>query len=141
MSGGNKKIHEHEKHNTNGFDKNPQNIGNGRKKKIYTVLKEKGYSKDDITTAFGELAFYSEKELDDIINKKDVPIITKIVAKTMQRAYKDSDYSRIKEILEHVIGKPLQKVEQENTNNTGLTINVNTKEEADNIKEMLDNID
>ena len=44
--------------NPKSFKTHPENIGGGRKKKIYTILKEKGYSKDDINTCFGELMFY-----------------------------------------------------------------------------------
>lgn len=111
MSGGDKKIHEHEKANTNGFDKNPQNIGHGRKKKIYTILKEKGYSADDIKTAFGEIAFYNTEELSSIIDDNDKPIITRIVANQFKLALDKGDWNRIKEILEHTIGKPSQPLD------------------------------
>jgi len=43
MAGGNRKIHLHPNSNTNGFDKRPENIGNGRKKGVRnrsTVIKE-----------------------------------------------------------------------------------------------------
>jgi hypothetical protein len=105
-------IHNDPKANTNGFDKNPQNIGGGRKKKIYTILKEKGYSKDDVTTAFGELAFYTKDELESVYADESKPIITRIIANQFFQALKNSDWSRIKEIMEHVIGKPLQSINQ-----------------------------
>lgn len=83
----------------------------GRKKKIYTILKEKGFGKDDITTAFGELAFYTLPELQKVYNDDKMPIITRIIATQFYTALKKSDWGRIKEILEHVIGKPNQKTE------------------------------
>ena len=50
-----------DKINTNGFDKRPEDAKKGgRKPKIYTQLKELGYSKDDIKACFGELIFYKE---------------------------------------------------------------------------------
>lgn len=100
------------KRNTNGFDKNPQNIGNGRPKKIYTILKEKGFCKDDIMTAFGEIAFYNQKELVELVKDETKPVILRIVGNQFIAALKNNDYKKITEIMEHTIGKPTQKVEQ-----------------------------
>ena len=98
-------IHNDPNANTNGFKQNPQNIGKGRKKKIYTVIKEMGYSADDIKTAFGELAFYTLDELKKVYEDESKPIITRIIANQFFTALKKSDWNKIKEILEHVIGK------------------------------------
>ena len=103
---GDKDIHNDPKANTNGFKQNPQNIGKGRKKKIYTILKEKGYNADDIKTAFGELAFYTLPELKEVYNDESKPVITRIIANQFYIALKKGEWNRIKEILEHVIGKP-----------------------------------
>jgi len=100
----------------NGFDKNPQNINlKGRPKKIYTILKETGYSATDIKAAFGELAFYTVKDLDIILNDESKPVITRIVANQFKEALGKSDYYKIKEILEHSIGKPTQSIDLEST--------------------------
>lgn len=108
--GGYKNIHNHSKHNTNGFAQRPND--SGRKKKIYTILKEKGYSADDMRTAFGEVAFYNFTELKKLENDESKPIITRIIAKQFLTAFEKSDWSKIKEILEHVIGKPNQTIDQ-----------------------------
>lgn len=105
-------IHNDPNANTNGFKQNPQNIGKGRPKKIYSVIKEMGYSADDIKTAFGELAFYSEDELKKIHADKSQPIITRIISNQFAKALKDANWNKIKEILEHVIGKPKEEVKQ-----------------------------
>lgn len=97
-----------------GFDKRPENAG--RKKKIYTILKEKGYSKDDITIAFGEIAFYNISEIDEVLSNVELPMITRIVAKQFKTAYEDSDWGKIKEILDHTIGKPIQAIHNVNEN-------------------------
>ena len=94
-----------------GFDKFPEHRGNGRKKKIYTVLKEKGYSAGDIRSAFGELAFYTLAELKEVHADEEKPVIARIVANQFYKALKDSDWGKVKEILEHVIGRPQQKME------------------------------
>jgi len=95
------------------FSKHPENIGGGRKKKIYTILKEKGYSADDIKTAFGELAFYTLKELKTVSDDEAKPIITRIIAKQFNLAFTNGDWNKVREILEHVIGKPNQSIEFE----------------------------
>ena len=101
------------KRNTEGFDKNPENIGKGRKKKIYTILKEKGYSADDIKTAFGEMAFYTIPELKNVHEDESKPVIARIIANQFYLALKKGEWNKIKEILEYVIGKPNQSIEFE----------------------------
>ena len=94
--------------NVKGHEWKPGQSGNpnGRPKKIYTILKEKGFSKDDIKTAFHELAFYTEKELRSMSKDKTKPIITRIAAKQFLTAYDKGNWGAIKEILEHNIGRP-----------------------------------
>jgi hypothetical protein len=105
MAGGKNKIHEHENAGKGDFRANPQNIGKGRKKKIYTVIKELGYSADDIKTAFGELSFYDTESLANLVKDDSKPVIVRIVARQFLEALKKSDWTKIREILEHVIGK------------------------------------
>ena len=95
-----------DKANTNGFDKNPQNRASGRPKSIYTVLKDKGYKKDDIRTCFGELAFYSQKELGEVVKDQEKPVIMCIVAKALLKALKTGRYDYVKGIINQVIGTP-----------------------------------
>jgi hypothetical protein len=102
-----------------GFDVHPENINRkGQPPKIYTILKEKGYSGADIKTAFGELAFYSIKEIDDVMNDESKPIIMRIIASTFHEALKDKTYWKIKEIMEHVIGRPIQTIQTDLNINT-----------------------
>ena len=97
------------------FGKGQDATKGGRKKKIYNVLKEQGYSKEDITTAFGELAWYNERELGLLIADVEKPLIVKIVAKCFIEALNDGSFTRIKEIIEHTIGKPNQSIQQDVT--------------------------
>ena len=100
-----------DKRNTAGFKQNPDNISkSGRPKKIYTILQEQGYSKDDIRTAFGELGWYTLKELQNVHSDNENPLIVRIIANQFILAFNKNDYSKVKEILEHVIGKPTQTV-------------------------------
>lgn len=78
----------------------------GRKKKIYTILKEKGYCNDDISTAFGEMAFYTFAELEKVYEDEKMPVITRIIAHQFYQSLADGDWKKIKEIMDHVIGRP-----------------------------------
>ncbi len=111
MPGGYKNI----KHEDGaGFDVNPENINrNGAPKKIYTILKEKGYSKADIVTAFNELAWYTMEEIKDLISDDSKPVIVHIIANQLKTAFEKGEWSRIKEIMEMVIGKPTQAIDIE----------------------------
>ena len=82
----------------------------GRKKKIYTVLKKKGYSADDIRTAVGEIAFYTQDEIEKVKDNPDLPIIVRIIATLFDKALKKTDWASAKDLIEHVIGKANQQV-------------------------------
>ena len=88
----------------------------GRRPKIYNILKDKGYSKEDVRACFGELSFYTKSELNEVLQNKELPIIQQIVANQFLEALKGGDWGKIKEILEHSIGKPTQPIEQTNDN-------------------------
>lgn len=83
----------------------------GRKKKIYTILKEKGYGKDDVVTVFAEMLYYSIDELKEVAQDKTKPIIMGIVATALRDAYISGDYKKVKDIIEQVIGRALQRTE------------------------------
>ena len=83
---------------------------NGRPKKIYTILQKKGYSKDDIRTAFSEIAWYTLEEAKELQDDETKPVITRIVCKQFLEAFNKGDWNRIKEILEHSIGRPKQDI-------------------------------
>lgn len=103
-----------DKINTNGLDKNPENINkNGRPRKIYTILKAQGYSKDDFCTAIGELFWYNLGQLQDVHKDEIKPVIIRIISNQLFLALKNGDYGKIKELAEQYLGKPLQKAEVE----------------------------
>lgn len=98
---------------TNGFGNRPEDIyRGGRKKKIFTVLKEKGYNKSDIVSAIRTLAFYTEKELGMVIKGTRQPMIARIIAQQFQQSYDKKDWTKIKDLVEQIIGRPSQSVEQ-----------------------------
>ena len=98
-----------DKVNTVGFSQMPENIcKSGRPKKIYTVLSEQGYSKDDIRTAFGELGWYTLKQLEVVHSDNKKPLIVRIIANQFIIAFEKGDFLKVKEIIEYVVGKPKQ---------------------------------
>lgn len=99
-----------------GFDKNPENINrNGAPKKIYTILKENGYCKSDIVTAFNELAWYTMPEIKNLLSDDSKPVIVHIIANQLKTALEKGEWSRIKEIIEMVIGRPTQAISVDTT--------------------------
>jgi len=90
---------------------------NGRKKKIYNILKKKGYGKDDIIAAFKELMFYKEVKLEELRDDESKPILVRIVAANIIDSFEDSDISSLKFILDHVLGTPKQTIESDVTTN------------------------
>lgn len=101
----------------------------GKQKKIYNVLKEKGYQKHDIKACFGELLFYEPDELEEIVtNSAAYPAITIIVAKAMMKAVKYGSMNQILSIIEYTIGKPTATA---NVNHSGLNLGVEYVDEED----------
>lgn len=83
----------------------------GRRPKIYNILKDKGYGKEDILASFEEIAFYDEAELAEVMDDTTKPILVRILAKNMQQAYEKGSFLDIRSIMEHITGKPQEKVE------------------------------
>lgn len=94
-----------------GFAVNPQNINRkGRPPKLETHIRKTGYSKSDIRVAFGELAFHTIGELKNLHNDPKVPAIIRIVSRMYFDSLKDGSFTKIKEIIEHVIGSAKQTI-------------------------------
>lgn len=81
------------------FSKDHQPESNGRRPKMYTILKDKGYSINDITAATGEMAFYNEQELREVVKDKNLPIICRIVAGNYLRAFRNESVKDLEHIL------------------------------------------
>jgi len=93
------------------FKKGQSGNPNGRPLKIYTILKKQGYSKDDVKAAFNEMGFYTLEDLKKVHTDETKPVITRIIANQYYLALKKGDWTKIKEILEHTIGKPKQETD------------------------------
>lgn len=98
------------------FKDKPENINKkGRPKNIYSQIKRKGYSATDIKTAMREVSFYTYDELKKLYNDKKKPVILRIIANQYYKTLTKGDWHKIKEIMEHTLGKPLQEIKQDTT--------------------------
>lgn len=123
------------------FSSTNQPKKNGRKKKIYTILKEQGYNADDMKASFKELAFYDLESLKIVYNDNSKPIIVRIVANQFFQCLKSNDWNKIKDILEHVIGKPTQKNENDVVIDSRVNISVQNEDSVNQINKLIDNND
>ncbi len=95
-----------------GFDKNPQNINRkGQPPKLFTLLKREGYSPVQIRDGLKEIAFYDLPQIKKLIADDSAPIIYRIIANQYLHCLKNNDWNKIREIMEHVLGKPQQSVD------------------------------
>lgn len=95
------------------FSSTNQPVNNGRKPNLLSKLKDLDYSADDIKKVFGVLPYSSIEDLEKIASKeseKKEAAIMQIVAKSLIKAYKTGDFSKIKDILSFVLGKPDQQL-------------------------------
>lgn len=97
---------------------------NGRPKKIYSVLKESGYSKEDIKAAFEEIGWQTSDDLDAILDDSTKPMILRLIAKAFQKGTEKGDFRYVSEILAHVIGRPKENGSTPNVTNYNLTLNL-----------------
>ena len=84
---------------------------NGRPKKIYTLLKQSGYSKDDIRDAFEELGWHSLEDIQEVLDDPKKPAILKVIARAFLRGAEKGDFRYVSEIITHAIGKPKEQVD------------------------------
>ena len=112
MAGGNKKIHEHPKANSNGFDKRPEDaIKGGRKPSIRKQLIEMVGDNGTYTIAAEQILNINKDGSVEV----DIPTSERLVLKLMEWVDSDKGSNSLKAlqmIMEQIDGKPKQEVEQ-----------------------------
>lgn len=83
----------------------------GRKKRILTLAKEAGFSKEDFRRSILGAARKKTIEVEDMIKSGKFTIIEEILLKTLQKAQKDGNFAHVKELMEIVFGKATQAIE------------------------------
>lgn len=83
----------------------------GRPKRIYTLLKESGATKDDIVAAFAEVGWQTRADLETILANEDAPMFLKVLAKALIKGADKGDFRYISEMMAYVLGKPKEQTE------------------------------
>lgn len=104
MPGGNKNIRASD--NPKPYVKGQKNPNGGRKKRFVTLMKEKGFSRNDIQNSIQNVAAMTDNELVEHLGKKELTILEKIVIKTFQSAEKNGNYDVARNMLEMGFDKP-----------------------------------
>lgn len=107
------------KDNKGGFQTNPQNINRtgANRKTVSTVILElqkngaEPVRPKQIVDLFESLLNCTEKELTEIVNDKDQPMLNRIVAKEMLNK---KGFEIIEKMLNRIHGTPTQKIQTEN---------------------------
>lgn len=86
----------------------------GRPKRIYNVLKESGYSKEDIRDAFEEIGWQTIEDLQEVLDDDSKPVILKVIARAFMKGAEKGDFRYVSEILLHAIGRPKEQIETNN---------------------------
>src|SRR5690606_20659581 len=71
--------------------------------------------RSDVRDATSELFWYTEAELKEVKADKKKPVIVRTIASVILKAFAKGDFRYIKELVEQVLGKPQQKIDQKNT--------------------------
>lgn len=111
-------IHNHIKANTNGFDKNPQNINrNGAPRKSFSLinkeLKDKGIKqlrKDELIEAYSLIFNSTEKDLKEIKENSETPYAFKIIIEGLSN--KKTREKAIADYRDYMFGKANQPYEE-----------------------------
>ncbi len=128
------------KDNTNGFQKNPQNINRtgANRKTVSTVIIElqkngaEPVKPKQIVDLYESLLNCKEAELHAIVNDKDQPMLNRIVAKEMLNK---KGFEIIERMLNRIHGTPKQSVEVEQKENS-----LNIYVQNENTKKLLEKI-
>jgi hypothetical protein len=97
--------------NLKPFSSTYQPVKNGRPKKIYTLIRESGYSKDDAKDMFADIGWLTQKELKELFESDKTPAIMKVLAHAYNKGINKGDYRYVAEIIQQWLGRP--KIDQD----------------------------
>jgi Mg/Co/Ni transporter MgtE len=141
MAGGRGKINEHPKVNTNGFDKNPQNINKkGVPKKSFAQFNEKlkaegheALTKTQLVEAYGLIFNLPEEELKLIALDLKQPFALRLIINEMSNSKTRS--KALADFRDYAFGKALAEMKVQ----TNMQIGKMSEEAKDKIDEILNN--
>jgi len=129
MSGGNKKIHNHPKANSNGFSANPQNINrDGRPVSIREQLKDLLEAEGNVTMPANQVVKVNDDGSVILKLPTQMQLAMKLSSWAMSKKGNDS-LKAIQMIMEQIDGKPDQKIDQTLTSVQPLQFKIIGKDE------------
>lgn len=89
-------------------DGQPTDLGGRRRTFVGMLLTDYGYTKTEIKEAVRILAFNSLDELDELRKDTTKPALVTLIANQFWAAYEESNYEKVRAILELYVGRPHQ---------------------------------
>lgn len=104
------------------FSSSNQPEKNGRPKKIYTIIKESGFSLDDMREAFKDIGWQTLEDAQVLVDDPKSPLIVKVIAQAFIKGATKGDFRYIDNIIQHAIGKPKETQDIKTDNKHEITV-------------------
>lgn len=120
------------------FSKSNQPKNAGRKKNKFTYLKDQyDLSATDVSNIIKYIASMTPDDLKELIESKTTPVIILAYASAAYHAIKDGNLGQIETMLNRVIGKPTDKIEQTNKEIKEYKVEITSNEAMAEIAQIL----
>lgn len=89
---------------------------NGRPRKFVCLLKDMGYTKQDINTTIQNMMAMSISELAEVFKDDNATVLEKTIANAIKRGIEKGTLYSMETLLTRVYGQPKQEIESKNEN-------------------------
>lgn len=98
------------------FKKGQTGNPNGRPRKFVCLLKDMGYTKQDINTTIQNMMAMSISELAEVFKDDNATVLEKTIANAIKRGIEKGTLYSMETLLTRVYGQPKQEIESKNDN-------------------------
>ena len=98
------------------FKKGQTGNPNGRPRKFVCLLKDMGYTKQDIDTTIQNMMAMSISELAEVFKDDNSTVLEKTIANAIKRGIEKGTLYSMETLLTRVYGQPKQEIESKNDN-------------------------